>query len=167
MTTQSLPQSSRSWARFQNWAWFPWAVVGGMLSVILANGALFWFALSTFPGVVAKKPYEIGAAYNSVLAAAAVQDALGWKLTAKIEAGHVALILLNQEGAALTNLTIAGTIARPVGGEGPRDLTFAVGVDGIFRSNEAVSAPGQWDVKLTAQEGETVAYRATRRLLAP
>jgi len=161
MTTQTATQKNKSWA------WFPWAIVGALLSVVAANGALLWFAQTTFPGVAAKKPYEVGAAYNSVLAAAARQDALGWKLTTTIETGHVLLQLLDRDGKPLDRLTITGSITRPVGGDAVYPLSFAVGVDGIHRSAETIPAPGQWDLRLAARDGETTPYSATRRLLAP
>lgn len=161
MTTQTMTPHGKGWG------WFPWAIVGALLTVIAINGVMFWFATSTFPGVAATKPYEVGAAYNSVLANAARQEALGWKLTTSTEAGHVVLQLLDQAGKPLDRLTVTGSITRPVGGEAAYPLTFTIGVDGVFRSAQTIPAPGQWDLKLAARDGETVAYTAARRLLAP
>lgn len=161
MTMQTVSPQAKGWT------WFPWAIIGSLATVIAANGALFYFARTTFPGVAATKPYEVGAAYNSVLAEAARQDALGWTLTITIDGGQVALRLLDHDGKRLDQFGVTGTIARPVGGDGPRALRFAAGADGVYRSAETIPAPGQWDLKIIARDGDAVAYSAARRLLAP
>lgn len=165
MTTQNVIRQGAPQGK--GWGWFPWAIVGSLVAVFAVNGALLYFAKSTFPGIAATKPYEVGAAYNSVLANAARQEALGWKLTTTTVSGHVIVQLLDQAGRPLDQLTITGSITRPVGGEAVYPLSFAFGADGVYRSAEAVPAPGQWDLKLAARNGEAVAYTAARRLIAP
>ena len=161
MTTQTVSPQGKGWG------WFPWAIGASLAAIFAINGTLLYFAKTTFPGVAATKPYEVGAAYNRVLANAARQDALGWTLTTRVEGGRLALQLVDHDGKRLDHLSVTGTIVRPVGGDGARALNFSPDVDGVYRSIEPVPAPGQWDLKIAAREGEAVVYKAARRLLAP
>ncbi len=161
MTSQAAP------AQGKGWAWFPWAVAGSLGVVFMVNGALFWFAKSTFPGVAATKPYEVGAAYNSVLADAARQEAQGWRLESRIEQGHIVLDLVDRDGAPLDKLSITGWITRPVGSTEAFPLSFTRdAVDG-YRSEQTIPAPGQWDMKMAARQDGAITFTAARRLIAP
>src|SRR4051794_15207153 len=64
----------------------PWIFVAGMLTVVAVNGALIYFATTTWSGMAINHAYDRGLAYNQVLAAAARQEALGWHVTAQLHA---------------------------------------------------------------------------------
>lgn len=161
MSIQAAPAAGRGWG------WFPWIVAGSMATVVAVNGALLYFAKSTFPGAAATKPYEVGAAYNNVLADAARQEALGWRLGTSIDAEHVVLMFVDRDGKQLKDLTITGTIARPVGSEAAYPLSFKAGADGVYRADQPLPARGQWELKLAARENGKIAYTAARRIITP
>ncbi|MCW8952841.1 MAG: FixH family protein, partial [Rhodospirillales bacterium] len=45
--------------------WYPWIFVGGMTIVVIVNGIMIYFALSTFTGLETRNHYEKGLAYNT------------------------------------------------------------------------------------------------------
>ena len=161
MSIQAAP------APANGWRWFPWAIAASIAAVVAVNGALLYFAKSTFPGVAATKPYEVGAAYNSVLADAARQEALGWRLTTSLEAETVVVMLVDRDGAPLKDLTVTGTIARPVGSDAVYPFSFKVGADGVYRADQTLPARGQWELKLAARDNGQIAFTAARRIVAP
>ena len=159
---RSHPEASQS-----AWRWFPWAITAAFGLVIAINGALFYFAKTSFPGVAAVKPYEVGIAYNRVLEDAARQAAKGWQVTEQILDGHILLRFSDQNGAALAPLSITGSVVRPVGALDRLPLSFVQDSDGGYRADRPIPAPGQWILSFTAQDGGAVTFTATRRLLAP
>lgn len=150
----------------RGWDWFPWAIGASLAVTILVNGALAWFASATFPGEAASTPYEVGTAYNAVLAEAERQAALGWRLDASIEDGRVVARLVDRDGVAIAGRTLSGTRSRPLGSSVVTPMTFDSVEAGVFRSVEALPMAGQWEVKLLVRDDQGVAFSATRRLIA-
>ncbi len=148
------------------WKWFPWWIAGGLGVTIAVNIGLIWAAAHSFPGEAATKPYEVGTAYNRVLADAARQAEQGWQVDSAIEAGKVRLRFADKQGAALNALAVTGTIERPVGSTERFQLSFVPVAGGVYQATQPVPALGQWDLKLEAQQGETI-FRAARRLITP
>jgi nitrogen fixation protein FixH len=149
------------------WAWFPWAIGGALGITFAVNATLIYLAGHTFPGEAASKPYEVGTAYNRVLADAARQAELGWQLTSEVEQGAVVLKFVDKNGAPIENLAITATLVRPVGSPEATVLSFTPASDGVYKTAQRVPAAGQWDLKLIArQKGEPI-YNAARRLVAP
>ena len=58
----------------------PWLFVGGMLVVILVNGALVYFAVSSFSGLATNDAYDKDVAFNQTVASVDAQAARGWQM---------------------------------------------------------------------------------------
>lgn len=147
------------------WRWFPWGVTAALLFVVLVNGGMIWAALSTFPGTAGADGFDLSNHYDRVLDAAARQAALGWRVQASVDAqAYPAITLTDRAGAPLTGARIQAHAERPLGPPEITPLTFQAGSAGLYRAAQALPAPGQWDLQISASvEGKTIS--ATRRVL--
>ncbi len=155
MTDIALPRS-----RF-----IPWLFVAGMLVVVAVNGALIYFAATTWSGMSVSRAYERGLTYNRALDAAARQDALGWSVDARFEAGRLVVVAADRNGRELADLRIAATLERPVGDARRRQMILMASA-GAYVAEMGPLAAGQWDLRLTVERGADVIY-VTRRLFVP
>ncbi|WPB85773.1 FixH family protein [Sediminicoccus rosea] len=96
--------------------WIPWVFVGGMLVVVLVNAVLITQAIGTFTGVTVGQSYDRGRTYNNVLAEAARQDALGWTLNTRLDAGCLVVNARDRGGAPVQGV-LEGHMLRPLDGE--------------------------------------------------
>ena len=78
--------------------WIPWVFVGGMTLVVMVNLVLVYFAVSTFTRVTVPRSYERGRGYDTVLAEAARQDALGWQAEVALAGGALRVAATDREG---------------------------------------------------------------------
>jgi nitrogen fixation protein FixH len=153
----TLPEPRRS-------AWIPWVFVGGMLIVVAVNAVLVYAALTTFAGVTTPKAYERGRLYNEVLAEAARQDALGWRLTAELREGVLRVHAADREGLPLGG-RLEGVLVRPLEGNQVA-LDFAAAAPGLWIAAAPALRPGQWEARLRLRRGEERSDAAIR-LIAP
>lgn len=148
------------------WKWFPWWIAAALGVTIAANIVLIWAAAQSFPGEAAAKPYEVGTAYNQVLANAARQAEQGWHVDSAIEDGKVRLHLTDKRGASLDAVEVTGTLERPVGSTERFVVSFVPAAEGVYLADRPIPAAGQWDLKLEARQGETI-FKTARRVIAP
>jgi nitrogen fixation protein FixH len=127
--------------------WIPWAFVGAFGVIVAVNLVLVVAAISTFPGLTTGQAYDRGRAYNSVLAEAARQDALGWSARVVLEAGALAVAVTDREGVPVGG-RIEGVLVRPLEGA-QLPLDFAAAGPGRFLAHVGVPASGQWEARLT------------------
>jgi nitrogen fixation protein FixH len=140
-----------------SYRWIPWAFAGALGCVVVVNGALAYFALTSSTGLVTEHPYDSGSNYNRVLDAAAAQDALGWRGTLRFTAGdgEIAAEFTDGAGKPLSGLAVAARLVRPV--EPLPDVVLALHerAPGRYVGSIAASRPGQWEVRTTARrDGE-------------
>jgi nitrogen fixation protein FixH len=150
-----------------SYRWIPWSFAGALGIVVVVNGALAYFAVSSSTGLVTEHPYESGNDYNRVLAAAAAQDALGWRYTLAFtatgaEAGEIAVELADRAGRKLTGLAVTALVTRPVEPLPDTSLTLVEAEAGRYRSPVALARPGQWEVQIVARSGGDVFQFAQR-----
>ena len=136
----------------------PWVFPAAMLPVFGANGALIYFALQTKPALVDAHPFEDGRTYNREIAAAAAQQALGWRtrLSAPDRAGiasPVALDVRDRHGAPLRGLDVELWIRRPVGARPPLRLHLAETAPGRYAAAVRLPLAGQWQFDVVARRG--------------
>jgi nitrogen fixation protein FixH len=155
--SRTLPEPRRS-------AWIPWVFVGGMLIVVAVNGVLVFSALTTFSGVTTPRAFERGRLYNQVLAEAARQEALGWRVSAELHEGMLRVRATDREGLPL-GVRLSGTLLRPIEGE-QHVLDFAAVAPGLWIAAPPPLRPGQWEARLRVTRGEDRTDAAIR-LLAP
>ena len=151
MTT--LPITNRAW-----W-WFPWAIVGCFVVIIIVNGALAYFAIHSSTGLVTEHPFELGNGYNEVLAEGAAQDALGWRGTVRFipggtEHGRIEIALRDAGGQKLADLTVKAELVRPVEDLAAIPVTLTATEPGLYVAPVALNRVGQWQVRVLAKRGK-------------
>jgi len=164
--------------RARGW-WIPWTFVGGFAVVIAANGAMLYFATSTFSGLTTQHAYVEGLAYNDRVAEEDAQEALGWALdlTLADDASasppstpdeHVMPVRLTARDAdsrPLDGLSVAAQVRRPAEPGFDQTVTLAPVGPGLYGATLALPKPGQWELLVTASRGDDT-YRLRRRLRA-
>ena len=160
MTEPAVPKRGR---------FIPWLFVGGMLSVVVANGTLIYFATATWSGLAAPHPYEQGLAYNRALAAEAHQEKLGWTIDARLKpdssAADLVVTATDRSGRTLDGLRIDALLERPVGEPETRKIELRPGRDGTYAARLQALPSGQWEVLLAARRGGQTMYTSQRLLL--
>lgn len=145
--------------------WIPWAFAGAMTVVVLVNAVLVYFAVSTFTGVTIPRSYERGRNYDTVLAEAARQDALGWKAEVTLDGGRLTLVATDREGRPVPG-RVEGVLLRPLEGtEIP--LAFAPMGGGRWAAETVPPQRGQWDARLTLFGPNETPFDIRRRLTVP
>lgn len=145
--------------------WIPWAFVGAMSLVVVVNMVMAYLAISTFTGVTVPRSYERGRAYDTVLAEAARQDALGWSAEVTLAGGALRVTATDLDGRPVHG-RIEGVLLRPLEG---RELPLVFTPTGGGRWSAEVQPPqrGQWDVRLTLFGPQEAALDIRRRVIVP
>lgn len=134
------------------WLVYPIAFV----AVLIANGALVYFALSSWPGLAYDNAFERGRKYNQVLRDEDRETRLGWRIEAKYESsgervGTLVVRASDRDGGPLVDLGLAATLVRPLGGSVPdRALDLRAQAPGVYTANVEVPISGQWEVRMVA-----------------
>ncbi len=144
------------------WRHFPWFVVAAFVVVIAVNGGMVWSALATFPGAAVNNDFDHSNHYDAVLAVAARQAALGWRVEATDAARHPVLMLAARDGAPLAHARIAATARRPLGPDEAMALTFHETTPGRYVADAALPQQGQWDVLLSIAHGGDTLHATPR-----
>jgi nitrogen fixation protein FixH len=147
------------------WRLFPWAIAAFMTIVVAVNLGMVWSALHTFPGQAGGDGFDLSNRYDAVLDRVAAQAALGWSVTAEIDAARHAIVLVTDRShAALAGATLEGTARRPVGASEETRLVFRETGPGRYVAEAALAAKGQWDLLLSVSAlGHDAAV--TRRII--
>ena len=74
-------------SRSQGW-WYPWIFVGFFFLTFGVNGALVYFAMSTWTGLETHY-WQRGTAYNAALAGARQQRERGWQVGIDFQAADI------------------------------------------------------------------------------
>jgi nitrogen fixation protein FixH len=151
--------------------WIPWVFIGGMLIVVAANGALVYFAISSWDGVVTAHAFERGAAYNRLLAAAAAEEALGWKADITYRAdtrtsGALTVILVGKDGQPVDRAVLSAEAQRPVEPGRPVPIALKGMGEGRYVGTASGLRAGQWDIRVIAARDGTESH-VTRRIVVP
>jgi nitrogen fixation protein FixH len=126
------------------------ATMVGFFGVIIAvNIGMARLASSTFGGEVVKNSYVASQNYNGWLREAAVEQALGWRLTAARRADdRVTVAVSGPSGSA----KLTGVARHPLGALPDVPLAFAQAADGSFLSDK-VLPDGRWIVRFDLESG--------------
>jgi nitrogen fixation protein FixH len=139
--------------------WIPTLMVALMLGVVAVNGTLIFFAQSTFSGLDTTKAYQEGVEYNAILKEAAASAALGWtaKTTVSPAVGgrHLAVAITDKAGQPVQGLTLLAHLVRPVSTAFDQQLTLRSEGAGIYGTDVVLPANGNWELRLSAQDGAT------------
>jgi nitrogen fixation protein FixH len=135
--------------------WIPWVFVAFFALVILVNATLVFFAFDSWTGLSVDNAYARGLAYNRTLAEARARDALGWRLDVEFRPeaegrGHLAAILSDRSGAALSGAKVHARLIRPTHAGHDVEVPLADLGDGRYGAGIALSLSGQWELRLRA-----------------
>ena len=148
----------------------PWVFVIGMLIVVAVNGALIYFAATTWSGIAVDKSYERGLAYNQAIAAQAKEAALGWTVDARLQTDGAETRLVvkasGRDGGPLTDLQVDVVIERPLGAPETRHVSLSPVERGIYAALLPSLDNGQWDAHVSAARADERLH-VTQRLLRP
>lgn len=130
--------------------WIPWTFVWAFLLLFVIDGILAYLAVSTNPGVVIDHAYERGLAYNTYLAEAEAQKALGWQSHITYENGELHVILLDKAGQPLKGAKVSAQIIRPAQDGEDFGVEMEEKTAGVY--TQAVKFPqlGDWNVRVSA-----------------
>jgi nitrogen fixation protein FixH len=143
------------------WVVFPFM----FLFVLVANGALAYYALASWPGLAYENPSERGRKFNQVLHEEEKETRLGWKFQILPVDGAVEVRALDATGRALSDLELSGRLVRPLGKTADRPLEFRATAPGIYRAPVEFEARGQWEVRIAAMRDGERAHDAQRFLV--
>ena len=156
---QPLPEARSPWRLY------PLAFAGAMFLVFAVNAGMVWTALTTFPGAASENGFDESNVYNAVMADAARQKALGWRITTAMRDGRAEITLRDRDGHGLSGANITAEAHRPLGPKNTTPLSFLPAGEGVYLARMALALSGQWDVALSIARGDQT-VRLTRRLLA-
>src|SRR5579863_2121166 len=119
-------------------------LLGSFAVVASVNGAMVYYALSTFSGEVDPHPYEHGLAYNKDIAAAEAQEARHWHVAAAIrgkgDAKSVEAVFHNQAGRAIMGLAVTAHLEFATDMRRDRGLTLQEISPGTYRGALALAS---------------------------
>jgi nitrogen fixation protein FixH len=164
-----LSTASASGGRLANCRWAPWAIVGAFLVVFAVNGGLVYFALASWSGLTTDHAYDEGLTYNRVIEETRREAQLGWTLSVGFiadakakERGQLVVDAHDRAGKPLEKLVIKAEIVRPVGEEADIPLVLERTEGGRYVAPLELPLPGQWDIYVTAKDGETLFHTGRR-----
>ncbi|USG60419.1 FixH family protein [Sneathiella marina] len=145
-------------------------MLAGFFGLMFAvNGVFVYFALNSFSGVSVSDAYRRGLAYNQELQAKEKQNARGWQHMLEFvqlddKNGIIRLKLLDLDKQPMANLTVSGTLGRPVIEESDKTVTF-VFAEQFYTADLVDLEKGQWDVTIQILGGGyTEPYRLDKRI---
>jgi len=157
--------------RERGW-WYPYIFIGMLGLVMVVNGAMAYFATSTFNGLITENAYEKGLKYNKTLAVARQQSDLGWTVEAKSvpgQTGHnatVTISYLDKTGHGVDGLDVQALVDRPNVTGAEQRVAFEPKGKGLYSVDVTFPEAGQWDFDiLAANDGST--YQLQRRFVVP
>lgn len=150
--------------------WIPWLIVGGFALVILVNGILIYFAVSSFTGLQTEGHYQRGLDYNGVLADERTQDALGWTVGIDFQEtgggrARLSVRAADRAGKPLNDAGVKVRLVRPVQAGHDMDVTLAAAGDGLYAADVELPLRGQWDIQAQIRH-PSGNYSAAKRIVA-
>lgn len=148
-----------------------WILVGFFAVIMVANGALAFFAFSSWSGFADSEVGSHDFSYNQVLARVQSQKELGWSAGFELKSAggrdqRIAVNLKGPDGSALSGARVRVRFLRPTTSN--YDVETALTSSALGRYTGAITLPlsGQWDVHILA-EREGQASRWMTRLEIP
>lgn len=116
-----------------------------------------WFAIATFSGVETRDAYVKGRDFNSQIARAEEEKALGWHISVIAEALSqeeifLTLTVKDQDGEPLTTLSVEGEMVRPVHEGADRTVTFGALGEGKYGGAVRLPSQGKWRLEALVRD---------------
>lgn len=124
-----------------------------------------WFvtiARSTFSGVVTDHAYDVGLAYNAVIASKEAETRVGWSSTFRFEqseplVGRVSLSLTTRDGKPVAGAIIHATAELMSRFPQVLPVAFSETEEGYYAADVHMPLAGRWFVRVKAtRDGQTV-----------
>jgi nitrogen fixation protein FixH len=150
--------------------WIPLSFVGMFAVVLVANGALVYYALESWTGLDTENAYVKGLHFDDAVAAAAAQQALGWQAALSLDpqpgGARIELRLSQRDGRPLDRAVVTAQFVRPTQAGQDVSLQLDSFGGGLHRGVVALPLPGQWEVRLRVdRDGQT--FRLRERFMLP
>lgn len=138
--------------RQRDW-WIPYSFFGMFACILIANGALVYYAVNSWTGIGTDDAYVKGLAYNEAIAESEAQAKQGWQ--AELDygasgplAGQLTLDLKDRHGTAIENAEVTALMMRPTheGYDFSAPLTY--GSEGRYTADLSFPLAGLWEVRL-------------------
>ncbi|WP_431859784.1 FixH family protein [Azospirillum sp.] len=154
MTTDAANRVSRPGPR-PGW-YIPFIFFAFFGVVIAVNGAMIYFATSTFNGLETEDHFVKGIKYNQDIAGAKAQAERGWKVDLAFVSpepgkGKVTLNLHDKHGNLLKDAKVRMKFIRPTMQGYDRTITPEYAGDGRYVAALDLPLPGIWDVRLVIE----------------
>lgn len=122
---------------------WPWILMAGPASVLVAGAVTTWIAVASSDGLVAEDYYKQGLAINKVLAREEAARSLGISAAIAVEAGVLKVKLTGQAPEALFAQLVHATRA----GHDQR-LRLAPAGDGVYEAELPPLPAGRWRIAI-------------------
>lgn len=151
--------------------WYPYIFVAAFMVVLGVNGALAYFATSTFTGLSTENAYEKGRLYNQALAAAHQQEAMGWTVDTTIQpaaAGtakaDIRISYRDRAGKPVEGMAVRAAMLRPTAKGHDHEITLPALGDGVYGGSYELPLLGVWDMDVVAA-GNGATYQHSQRFV--
>lgn len=137
--------------------------------VFAVNAVMVRFATSTFGGVETESAYKAGLAFAGDIRAARAQEALGWRVEARLaadgdHASRIDIDVRDAAGRAPGALDVSLVMNHPTDRRFDRAVQMTRVGAGSYRGSGAI-APGQWDMIIElSRDGDRV-FRSRNRVI--
>ncbi|MGE0500562.1 MAG: FixH family protein [Rhizobiaceae bacterium] len=132
--------------------------------IIAVNVTMATLARSSWTGFVVRNSYVASQEFNSKVAAARGQAALGWTARVTLSGGRVTVVLADAQGLPVTSTGGIATFHRP--SKEAEDLTVVLTPDGVSSLEGFLAVrDGVWVLDATIDAGMAEPWRLTRRVL--
>ena len=138
-------------------------ICGFFVVVIAANAALAFYAMGSWSGLVVENSYVASQNYNSVLADAEAQRALGW--ASKLDAAPDGLVfkIADKTGHAIAGAKVEADLERPSNSAEDRKVALLEEPGGRYVHNGKLAA-GLWNASVSVVDTAGRRYRRDFRL---
>jgi len=155
--------------------WYPYIFVGAFGVVLAVNGALAYFATTSFTGLSTENAYEKGRLYNQNLALAKAQAEMGWKVDTKIEPlphsdqpkADIRITYRDRDGKVVDNLTVRAAMVRPTVAGYDHEVDLPPLGNGVYGGTIPLPLAGVWDMDVAAVGDGGIAYQHAQRFVIP
>jgi len=155
-----------------------WEVTGRMVLICLVaffavvgavNAIMMTAAISTFAGLESESAYQSGLAFEQEITAAEKQQALHWRVEARLERAdrnvtRIEIAARDANGKALAGLSAAVTLVHPTDRRLDRSVAMTAEAEGRF-SGTTEPAAGQWDVVIELLRDGARQFRSRNRVV--
>ena len=144
-------------------------LVAFFATVAAVNAVMIRAAVSTFGGLETESSYQAGLAFARETADARAQDALHWRVDAKLTpvrdgAAEIVIAARDPAGRPLHGLAATARLVHPADKRDDRIMSLRQTGPGEFRGLTPASA-GQWDLVIELARDGTRVFRSKNRIL--